>query len=287
MPQRVPFTFQTADGVALAATLYGSSVPGSPAVLLASALGIGQSFYAPFASWLALGGYTVMTFDLRGIGASRVRGQSLRTVKADMLTWARQDFAAAVRTLCEHAKAPTIAVLGHSLGAHHPAMSDAATQARIHKLVSIGSGAGYWRDWAAPSRKLAPLLLHVAGPLLTRLFGYFPGKRLGMVGDLPAGVMLQWSRWCRHPQFAWGAQPELVCPALATVRYPIHAIGFTDDEAMTEECIRKLLQVQPNAPSTLTMETPQSLGVARIGHLGAFRKEMHQQVWPYIAKCLR
>jgi predicted alpha/beta hydrolase len=283
-PQKL--TFQTSDGVVLTGTLFGAVRPGQPAVLVGSALGIAQNFYAPFASWLTQRGYGVMTFDVRGIGASRTPGQSLRAVKADLLTWAQQDFAAAVQTLCVRAQAPQITVLGHSLGAHHPAMSGGATQAKIRKLVSIAGGAGYWRDWAAPSRKLAPLMLHVAGPLLTPLLGYFPGKRLGMVGDLPAGVMRQWSRWCRHPQFAWGAQPELLLPVLATVRYPIHAIGLTDDEAITEVCIRKLLEVQPHAPATLDMVTPQSMGVQRIGHLGAFRRDLQAQLWPHIAQCL-
>jgi predicted alpha/beta hydrolase len=46
------------------------------------------------------------------------------------------------------------------------------------------------------------LLLQVAVPLLLPVFGYFPGKRLGMVGDLSAAAAWQWSRWCHHPEFA-------------------------------------------------------------------------------------
>jgi hypothetical protein len=30
-------------------------------------------------------------------------------------------------------------------------------------------------------------------PLLTRVFGYFPGKRLGWLEDTPAGVVHDWS----------------------------------------------------------------------------------------------
>jgi len=38
-------------------------------------------------------------------------------------------------------------------------------------------------------------------PILTPLLGYFPGKRLRMVGDLPAGVAWQWRRWCTHRDY--------------------------------------------------------------------------------------
>jgi predicted alpha/beta hydrolase len=266
--------------------LFGSAGRQSTPVLIAGGLGIAQRFYQPFAHWLAAQGHRVMTFDLRGMGASRQPGQQMRDLQTDMLIWAQQDFAAAVQTLCQQADTGQIIVIGHSLGAHHAAMAGMPTQGRIAKLLSVAAGSGYWRDWAAPSRTKAPLMLHLAGPLLTPVFGYFPGKRLGMVGDLPAGVMLQWSRWCRHPDFAWGAEPERLTPVLETARYPIHALSFSDDEAMTIECTRKLLAATPHAPSRVEVIAPGQMGVAKIGHTGAFRRDMEAALWPHMARCL-
>jgi predicted alpha/beta hydrolase len=276
----------TVDGYHLTGTLFSASQSHQPPVLIAGGLGMHQRYYQAFAHWLAQRGHTVLTFDLRGMGASRPPGVGLRSVKADMMVWAQQDFAAALEYLCSATGSPQAVVMGHSLGSHHAAMTGPAAQSRIRKLVSVAAGAGYWRDWAAPSRNKAPLMLHLAGPLLTPVFGYFPGKRMGMVGDLPAGVMRQWSRWCRHPQFAWGAEPDKLRSVLHAARYPIHALSFTDDEAMTLDCTRKLLAATPNAPSTLETVTPASMGVPRIGHIGAFRKEMEKTLWPYIAQCL-
>ena len=275
-----------ADGTPLVGTLYGPPKDPRSAVLIGAALGVGQRFYASFAQWLAQQGYMVMTFDLRGIGTSLAPGQSLRTVQGDMLTWAQQDFAAAVHALTAQSGHAQVTVIGHSLGAHHPAMTNAETQARIAKVLSVAAGSGYWRDWAAPSRKLAPLMLHLAVPLLTPLFGYFPGKRLGMLGDLPRDMMRQLTRWYRHPQFAWGVEPDLLLPTLANARFRVHAISFTDDEAMTLDCTRKLLAAMPNAPSTLEVITPQSMGVQRIGHLGAFRKDQAAVLWPHLEQLL-
>lgn len=197
--------FEADDGERLRGVVFEPDRRTVGQVLVAGALGIPQRFYAPLAAWLAARGHRVMTFDLRGMGASRrpEHSKSLCGLDADMLTWARWDFAAAVRHLVDMADGQPIGLIGHSLGVHHAAMTDAGKQTRIGVAVSVAAGSGYWRDWAGPSRRKAPLMLHLAAPLLMPLFGYFPGKRLRMVGDLPGPAMRQWSRWCRHPEMAW------------------------------------------------------------------------------------
>ena len=282
------FTFTAADGTPLAGTLYAPEVVRRPAVLLAGGLGVAQRHYAAFAAWLAERGHTVMTFDLRGMGASRQpqHRRSLRGLDADMLTWARSDFPAAVAHLVAANGGRPITVIGHSLGLHHAGMTDAHTQARIAHAIGVASGAGYWRDWAPPSRRLAPLMLHVAAPLLVPLFGYFPGKRLGMVADLPAPAMRQWSRWCRHPGFAWGAQPDVVGPSLRAAQFPVTAFSFTDDEAMTETCTQKLLAAFTSAPSRLVRVAPDEVGLQHIGHIGAFKSAGTEQLWARMASAI-
>jgi predicted alpha/beta hydrolase len=275
------FTFHADDATPLAGTLYRPTGEADTAVLIAGALGVSQRFYAPFARWLAGRGHRVMTFDLRGMGASRQpqHRASLRRLDADMLTWARLDFAAAVHHLAGlHGDRP-IAVVGHSLGFHHAGMTDACTQDMIRQVVAVASGSGYWRDWATPSRRLAPVMFYLAGPIATGLFGYFPGKRLGMVADLPAGVMRQWTRWCCHPEFAWGAEPELVRPSLQSARFPITAFSFSDDEAMTETCTRKLLAAFSNATSVIARLAPDDVGMDAIGHIGAFKPSGAIKLW--------
>jgi predicted alpha/beta hydrolase len=130
-------------------------------------------------------------------------------------------------------------------------------------------------------------MLHLAVPLLTPVFGYFPGKRLRMVGDVPGPAMRQWTRWCRHPDFAWGAEPGRVLASLQSAAFRIEAFGFTDDEAITETCVRKLLQALPRAPSSLQVVSPRDVGLRAIGHLGAFRPESSSALWPLFESALR
>jgi predicted alpha/beta hydrolase len=93
-----PLTLTTSDGVPLAARLFEPACPTGRPVLVAGGLGVGQRFYRRFAQWLALQGRPVLTFDLRGMGDSRLptHRSSLRGLDIDMLGWARLDFAAAV-----------------------------------------------------------------------------------------------------------------------------------------------------------------------------------------------
>jgi predicted alpha/beta hydrolase len=61
----------TAAGHALGATFFAPARPPVGAVLIAPAMGVVQSFYAPLAGWLAEQGFVVATFDYQGMGRSR------------------------------------------------------------------------------------------------------------------------------------------------------------------------------------------------------------------------
>ena len=65
------------DGHEIASRCFEPHGPARGQVLIAAAMAVPQSFYAPFAAWLAGRGYRTWTFDYRGIGESR-RG-SLRS----------------------------------------------------------------------------------------------------------------------------------------------------------------------------------------------------------------
>src|SRR4051812_16768139 len=63
------------DGVSLAATLYEADTTSlnadRPVVLVSSAAAVRRPFYDRFARFLADDGFTVLTYDYRGIGDSR------------------------------------------------------------------------------------------------------------------------------------------------------------------------------------------------------------------------
>jgi predicted alpha/beta hydrolase len=267
-------------GASIEMRLFAAAGAGTPAfaVVIGGAMGVGQGFYRAFAEWLARQGAIVATFDYRGTGESRTvaDGRSLRGFDADLYSWAR-DFDAAIDALAAHAPEVPLYVVGHSLGAQLPGML--RNRSRIAGLVGVATGSGYWRDNAPPLKRVVLYFWHVLVPAATWLFGYFPGARLGKVGDLPRGVVLQWRRWCMNPRYHVGAEGEPLRGLFASVRFPIVALSMTDDEMMTERGTHVLVDCYANAPRRVERIAPVDVAAPRIGHFGFFRNAFEPTLW--------
>lgn len=272
---------KAADGTCLAATHFAPAHPSRAAVLIAPAMGVRQDYYADFATWLAGQGFSVLTFDYRGVGRSRPEGlRSLRELDADLFDWA-SDTDAAIEQLGALAPQVPLYVVGHSLGAQLPGML--GHRDRIAGLVLVAAGSGYWRHNAPPLKRIVLYFWHVAVPLATWACGYFPGARLRKVGDLPRGVILQWRRWCMHPRYHVGAEGEALREKFAAARFPVVALSMTDDELMTERGTRVLIDCYENAPRELHRIAPQDARAQRIGHFGFFRPQFEATLWARVA----
>ncbi len=276
------YSLRADDGVGLAARVYtpDGPQPRKGAVLIAGAMGVAQSFYRHFAEWLASEGFVAVTFDYRGMGESR-RG-SLRDEGADIETWARLDAGAALRSLAQRSEGLPITWVGHSLGAQIVGMTPG--HERVARVVTVAAGSGYWRENAPALRKRVWIFWWGAVPVATPLFGYFPGRMLGMVGDLPKGVVLQWRKWCLHPEYAVGAEGERMREAFASVRAPMVALSFDDDEMMSEANVRSLHAMYSGAAVRHVRVQSLHRKSARIGHFGFFRREMRETLWPALAR---
>ena len=244
-------------------------------VVIVPAMGVAQQFYAELAKWLAGQGYLVATFDYRGIGLSN--SSRLRDLDVDVVDWATYDCAAALDALGSRAAGKPLYWIGHSLGGQ--IIPFVPNVQRVNKIVTIATGSGYWRETAAPLNRRAWFLWYVVAPITVALFGYFPGKRLRIVGDLPRGVIKQWRRWCLNPEYAVGAEPGDVRARYAAVRTPIASLSFTDDEFMSARNIESLHGFFTNASRTMKRLAPQDVGVKRIGHFGFFRPEFAESLW--------
>ncbi|MDF3931204.1 alpha/beta hydrolase family protein [Pseudomonas citronellolis] len=244
------------------------------AALIVPAMGVEQRFYSAFANWLAERGYLVVTFDYQGMGQSR--SGPLREVKANVVDWGRHDCSAMLAAVAEACGDKPLYWIGHSLGGQ--ILPFVAGRARITRAFSIASGSGYWRDNSAGLRGRAWLLWHLIAPVVTPLAGYFPGRRLGIVGDLPRGVIEQWRRWCLHPQYALG-EGEQMRIRYSAVHTPIVSLSFTDDEMMSQRSTEALLGFYQSAPKVSRRIAPEQLGVKRIGHFGFFRPQFAESLW--------
>jgi predicted alpha/beta hydrolase len=261
----------TADGQRIAARFFHPEATPKGAVLIVPAMGCTQRYYEPFARWLASQDFTVATFDYRGTGLSR--NGTLRGFRADIIDWAQLDCAAMIEALPER----PLYWIGHSLGGQ--ILPLVPNRERVAKAITIATGSGYWRENSPRIRPMAWWLWFVIAPLALRVCGYFPGKALRKVGDLPKGVMQQWRRWCLDPEYAVGAEGETVRAQYAAVRTPIVSLSFADDEMMSARNTESIHGFYSGAQRKMKRIAPQDIGARRIGHFGFFRSSFENTLW--------
>jgi predicted alpha/beta hydrolase len=261
------------DGYSLGATLHRPDSPNGAAVVIHAAAGVRQEYYAKFAAYLAERGFSALTFDYRGIGSScppRLRG-----FKATMRDWAVLDAAAALDFLGREAPGARISVVGHSFGGQ--CLGIVPGNERYTGVLAVASQSGYWRHWSGSGRAGMWLATHVVLPGLSRLLGYFPARLLGQGEDLPAGMAIEWARWCRHPGYIVGALGEK--ERYARFRAPVRLVWVADDNYAPRAAADALLDFYPSAPRELHAVHPEALGVQRIGHFGFFRERFRATLW--------
>jgi hypothetical protein len=267
------------DGHKLAGHRFEAKGPAHGTVVIAPAMAVPQGFYAEFAAWLASRGYTTWTFDYRGTGAS-LKG-SMRGVKADLSDWLRLDYDAVVHQAAS-AGGPVFA-LGHSLGGQVAPLLP--SRDRLAGLVNIAVGSGSLRHNQPAVRRKAPLMWHVLAPALCPLFGYFPGAKLGVIGDLPTGAMMQWRRWCLTPDYLLSGEPG-AREAYASATYPVLGLTFADDELLLEAGSRMLHEAYGEGRADYRVIDPAAIGHRRVGHFGFFKTTARERLWPMVGDWL-
>jgi predicted alpha/beta hydrolase len=103
------------DGFPLAVRHFPAEGGAWATMLIAGAMAVRQDFYAPIARFFAANGIHVLTFDYRGMGASRPA--KLRGFEASVTDWAQKDMNAMLAEARKPAPHLPLLLLGHSLRA--------------------------------------------------------------------------------------------------------------------------------------------------------------------------
>lgn len=276
-PEGVPVRFSCDDGVLLGGTLWNSTGSSAGQVIINPATGVLARYYHRYARFLAAHGFDVLTYDYRGIGASRPA--NLRGCGYRWADWGLLDFEAALAFMRTRARAGPINVIGHSFGGVIPGLARSAA-AQVDRLLTVGAQYAWWGDYARDRRVALFGKWHVLMPLLTAMFGYFPGKWLGWLEDLPAGVANAWG--FGGPRFEGrlrrGEGAELRA-RIAAFSAPILAVGVSDDELGTPQAIRRTLDYYEGAPRTTVLLRPSDFGRHAIGHFNLFHDSHAAGFW--------
>ncbi|WP_299722624.1 alpha/beta fold hydrolase [uncultured Tateyamaria sp.] len=270
-------TFKTQDGAELVGRLYRTETPPVAAVVLNSATGVPQHFYAHFARWLVEEcGMACLTYDYRDVGRSW--SGPLRASTADMSDWGIRDQVAARRAMVRTFPDAPLWVVGHSLGTM--LLPNQPETDNIARVIGIATGMVHHSDHPWPYRALAMNFWFLVGPLATALCGYLPGRRLRFGEDLPSGVFWQWRKWCTSRGFNTGDFGPKLPPPNWTSRAPVRLHAFMDDDLIPPHCVERLARNYGDGAEVVRID-PKDHGLDAVGHLSAFSRR-NSALWPVL-----
>ncbi len=244
-------------------------------VIVAGAMGVTQDKYKKFARFLQEQGHTVITFDYFGTGKSL--HTHLKDCKTDVRSWGEQDCEAILNFAQQRYPSLPIQWIGHSVGGQLLGIMRNSNQ--LSQAITVASGTGYWRYNAPKTRRSILFMWYVVAPVMLSVFGYFPGRKLKIVGDMPAKVMWQWRRWCLVEGYAAEVEGADIKNRYAEVTIPITSISFADDEMLSEKSIQGLNQQFQQSKLSVVRLNPKDIGETFIGHLGWNREKFKDSIW--------
>ena len=243
-------------------------------VVINCAMSVRQSFYRPFAQFLASRGYSVITWDYRGVGESVLGARDARRVSLEQ--WAVDDLELVLSSAAAAAPGLPLFVIGHSFGGQIIALPNSRECILGALLIACPSGyVGHWRGRAKGAFMWS--LAHIGLPVLTRIFGFFPAGRLRLGADLPRRVALEWGGWLRHPLYI--ASSAARAARIASFKAPIRAISFSDDDLAPPNAVEAMLSLYSSASVAAEIISPAEHGMNHIGHMGFFRPRPTNTLW--------
>jgi predicted alpha/beta hydrolase len=278
--ERVELTAE--DGLRLIAYSFENQSPRA-AIMISCATAVRQQFYFPFARWLHTQGYSVLTFDYRGLGES-LDAASVKESPARKQDWGELDMPAALGWLDD--KYPEIKkhLVGHSAGGLLFGLMP--NYKKLASIVSVGCSTGNVYKTKMPDRIALSLMLALYFPLAIKTFGYLPAKKMKLGEDLPAGVARQWAHWCSNPGYVSNAfGKDIKAHHFDEVCAPMVVLNMKDDPIASDANVDALHKLFPRIKLNKVTLDPKAYGLGQVGHMGFF-KNSNSALWPNVTEWL-
>jgi len=269
-------TIRTNDGTRIWVSCYTPAYISHRVMIIGPGVGLKNEYYDAFANYLCEQGFTIITFDYRGVGNSAP--EKLNGYQASMHQWAVQDINAVLLYTKQQYPNQEIIYLGHSIGGEIIGLAPASQY--VNKMIFISS--------ALSCAKLFPLRdrIKIAGLKMlarttSRLYGYFPGRQFYIFDDLPNGVVHEWANWCDNANGLFDIFPDNNYRKLTI---PVLSLTFTDDWHCPPRAVKELLNRFENAMITWYHLKPKDIGMKRIGQNDFFHLSMKITLWELLLK---
>ena len=199
------------------------------------AMGTTASFYQPFAEALVTSGFTVLSPELPGTGASIPRPS--RKVDYGYRDLVETYLPEIVKSARQAANGVPVILIGHSLGSQVGTLAVASGTIKIDALVTIAGGSVHYRNWdGAGAAKV--LFASILFPALTRVFGYLPGQHVGFGGPQARTLIREWAKIIRTGRFS-----DIVDVSAFSGGTPMLAMGIEGDTYAPERSVSTLAKI--------------------------------------------
>lgn len=268
----------TQDGFTLSGCLFQPEVSPKAGIIINSATAVGQGYYRAFSEYLCAQGYTVLTYDYRGIGESTPADSKQNNTQLSMAAWGQQDFEAIIQWVTQCQADLSWHCIGHSVGGQLVGLAPSN-----HKLASIYCVAaqnGYWKHWGGLQKPKLLFTWFFLIPLLSKIFGHIPGAIIGGE-NLPGPIALEWARWCRNPNFITDKTGQPLRKYFSQCRQKMRFLAIKDDlEFAPTKAVKALQAFYHHADHELQVIDSEEIGIKKIGHFGFFNRHNQDQLWP-------
>ena len=266
-------TLYCQDSTPLAATLFRPATPSRAGVLIGPATGIKRQFYQHFATFLAQQGYTVLTFDNRGIGGSLL-GQ-VRDSQASLQCWGEQDMPAALDYLRQACPNSQYHLVGHSAGGQLVGLMHNAHHLR--SIFNYACSSGQLRNMKASYLLKAHFFMNCFIPVSNLLFGHTKSQWVGMGEPLPKMVARQWQQWCNGAGYVKTAFGKTIFNHhYDSLSIPSLWVNAIDDDIANDANVADMISVFPKLEAETLTLLPAEHDLDEIGHMKFFsRKASH------------
>ncbi|WP_281989662.1 alpha/beta hydrolase family protein [Aquimarina aggregata] len=265
------------DNYSLSAKVYlgNKTLQKNKVLIINSATAVQKNLYHHYATYMSKHGYNVVTYDYRGIADSRPK--KLKGFKTSFTDWGEKDFSGVIDFVKQEFPNDCIVTLGHSIGGTIIGMTPKNTE--IRGIITIAAQTAYYKDWSKEQKKKIYFLWHVIFPLVTKVIGYFPGKKLGLLEDVPKGVVDQWHTRRKHTNMKQQMEAMGVQFFYNTYSSKLLTLGIEDDPIGTRIAIKRVHDLFVKSDKKLEIIPVSSVPTNKIGHFGFFSRKFQDTLW--------
>ncbi len=270
-------TLTTEDHVSLAVHLFKPEKDNGKVLLINSATGVKQQVYFSFASFFAEQGFTVITYDYRGIGLSKP--ENMRGFKGSMRLWGSKDYKALTQYIQTNFNDYRKYCLGHSVGALILGMNEDSEI--FEEFIFVGTQNAFVGNLKGITKVEAYLGFGIAQPLTTSLLGYFPAHWFGLGESLPKNCAYDWRTLILNKK-STNRLLEKMENFSENLTQKVFVIRAEDDIWLTEKGVLSLLNdTYPNLKPTHRLVAVSESDKKEIGHINFFRS-YNSKLWNII-----